>query len=124
MKKILWLRIVLTGVGIEFLYVIYILFIRWYEPTVLLNFIALGILMASGGYLVGRKAPEKQVLQDALVGLTGVMFFILVTMNKYLSGESSINILYFMDHVNKIIWGSAGGFQVYLQYRSRNSSSR
>ena len=119
MKKILWLRIVLTGLGVEFLYAIFIKFIRWYEPTVFLNFLALGILMTLGGYFVGRKAKEKRILQGALVGVTGVLFFIFATMHKYLSGEFSIDSIYFLDHLNKIIWGSTGGFIALLQYRNR-----
>ncbi len=110
MKHILWIRIALTGMAVELTYVVFIKFIRWYEPTPVLNFLALGLLMACGGYLVGRKAQEKQILQGALVGVVGVLFYLFGTMNMYLSGELPIDLLYFLDHLNKIAWGAFGGY--------------
>ncbi|MDH5251563.1 MAG: hypothetical protein OEW40_21390 [Cyclobacteriaceae bacterium] len=62
MNGILWLRILLTGLGLELLYAVYITFTRWYDAGVLLNLLSINLLMLIGGYLVARKATSMQIV--------------------------------------------------------------
>jgi len=111
MKNILWLRIVLTGLAIEFGYGIYISFIRWYEPTILTSLVTLGGLMLIGGFLVGRKANSKHIIQGALVGFTGVLFYVIVTtLMKPEEGQISSGLQVWLEHLGKISGGAIGGY--------------
>jgi putative membrane protein (TIGR04086 family) len=107
----MWLRIVLTGLAMEFIYGLYISFIRWYEPSILTSVIALGFLMVIGGYLVGRKANSKHLIQGALVGLVGVLFyvFIMIIMQPD-SGQVSSDLQFWLENLAKIGGGAIGGY--------------
>lgn len=74
MKNIMYLRIVLTALAMEFIYGLYIGVIRWYEPNSLTSVVALGFLMVTGGFLLGGKVNSNHLIQGALVGLVGVFF--------------------------------------------------
>ncbi len=110
MRKIMWLRIILTGLAMELIYGMYISFIRWYEPTMITSLIALGLLMLIGGYLVGRKANSNHILQGALVGLTGVIFYIIVSKILAENEDASMGLQYWLEHVVKITGGASGGY--------------
>lgn len=110
MKNILWLRIVLTGLGLEILYALYITFIRWYDSTTFFNLLSINILMLLGGYVVGRKASSKWVLQGALVGVVGALFYIFATFGMVTNGDLAIDLQYILEHFLKIASGALGGY--------------
>ncbi len=106
----MWLRILLTGLAMELVYGMYISFVRWYEPTMLTSVAALGLLMAIGGYLVGRKAKSNHVAQGALVGLTGVVFYVVV-LNTIAQAEAVVfGLQYWLEHCAKVSGGAIGGY--------------
>ena len=106
----MWLRIVLTGLALEFVYGIYIGIIRWYEPTMLSSLVALGTLMLLGGYMVGRKAKAKHIIQGALVGFTGVLFLVIVSTMMGKIEDLSVGLQFWLEHLAKIAGGAIGGF--------------
>ena len=111
MSDIKWLRIVLTGLAMEFIYGLYISFIRWYAPTILTSMAALGLLMFIGGYLVGRKVNSRHVLQGALVGLTGVLFYVIVTMlMNPEEGQVIYGLSFWLEDLAKIGGGAIGAY--------------
>ena len=110
MNGILWLRILLTGLGLELLYAVYITFTRWYDAGVLLNLLSINLLMLIGGYLVARKATSMQIVQGALVGVVGALFYIFATLNMVMKGNLPVDWNYFMEHLLKIASGALGGF--------------
>jgi putative membrane protein (TIGR04086 family) len=111
MKNSTWLRIVLIGLSMELIYGIYIGFIRWYAPNLLANACTLGGLMLVGGYWVGRKAKTKTIIQGASVGLTGVVFYIIVVLIIQ-PDESQMppNFHVFIENSAKILGGAIGGY--------------
>jgi len=110
MKKILWVRIILTGLAMEITYGIYISFIRWYEPNLLSSFLALGVLMLLGGFWVGRKATSNKILQGSLVGVVGVLFYLIVSFALMDSEKFSTGLQFWIEHLAKIGGGATGGF--------------
>lgn len=111
MRNILWWRILLTGLSMELIYGIYIGFIRWYEPNLSANSFTLGILMLIGGYWAGRKANKTHILQGALVGLTGVLFYIIVVLMIQPDASQMPSILHvFIENLAKILGGALGGY--------------
>lgn len=110
MKSILWLRIILTGLAMEITYGLYISFLRWYEESLITSFLALGLLMLFGGYWVGRKASSLKTLQGALVGVTGVIFYLVISFSLADSEEVSTGLQFWMEHIAKIGGGALGGF--------------
>ena len=110
MKSILWLRIIMTGLAMEITYGLYISFLRWYEESLITSFLALGLLMLFGGYWVGRKASSHKTLQGALVGVTGVIFYLVITFSLADSEEVSTGFQFWMEHIAKIGGGALGGF--------------
>lgn len=119
MRNIMWFRIVITGLAVEIVYALYISFIRWYEPTMLTSLFTLGGLMLLGGFLVGRKANTKHILQGALVGLTGVLFYIIVTtIMKPDEEQISSNLQVYLEHLVKISGGAIGGYLGLKQNKS------
>ncbi|MCB0668760.1 MAG: hypothetical protein KDC80_23210 [Saprospiraceae bacterium] len=122
MKNILWLRILITGLAMEFIYGMYISFIRWYEATMLTSLLALGFLMAIGGYLVARKADSKHLLQGASVGLVGVLFYLFVTTVLISdNGQVTYGLQFWLEDVAKIGGGVIGGY-IALRQGKRNLS--
>ena len=111
MRNIMWWRIVLTGLAVEIVFALYISFIRWYEPTMLTSIFTLGGLMLFGGFLVGRKANSKHIIQGALVGLTGVLFYVIVTKIMQPDEEQiSSDLQVYLEHLVKISGGALGGY--------------
>jgi len=83
------------------------------------SLIALGFLMVIGGYLVGIKANSDHVLQGALVGLTGVLFYIIILKIMGESEEVSMGLQFWLEHVAKIAGGAVGGY-IALKKANRN----
>jgi putative membrane protein (TIGR04086 family) len=110
MKSILLLRILLTGLAMEITYGLYISFIRWYEESIITSFLALGILMLIGGYWVGRKVSSNKILQGALVGVTGVIFYLIISFSLAESEAVYTGLQFWMEHLAKIGGGALGGF--------------
>ncbi|MCB0599888.1 MAG: TIGR04086 family membrane protein [Saprospiraceae bacterium] len=111
MKNIMWLRIILTGLAIEVIYGLYIGFIRWYEESILTSVLALVFLMVIGGYLVARKAHSKHLLQGALVGLVGVLFYIVVAaVLTPDDGQAFFGLQFWLEDLTKIGGGAFGGY--------------
>jgi putative membrane protein (TIGR04086 family) len=111
MKNIMWRRIILTGLAMEFIYGIYIALIRWYEPNLLANSCTLGGLMLIGGYWVGRKANTKHIIQGALVGLIGVLFYIIIVLIIQPDESQMPSDLHvFLENLAKILGGALGGY--------------
>ncbi|WP_296700439.1 TIGR04086 family membrane protein [Algoriphagus sp.] len=110
MKNILWIRIILTGLGMEIIYGIYISFIRWYEESLMTSFIALAILMFIGGYWVAKKTLSNKILQGALVGVVGVIFYLIVSILLADGEDVSTGLQFWMEHLAKIGGGALGGF--------------
>lgn len=94
----------------ELIYGMYIGFVRWYEPTMVTSLIALGLLMAIGGYLVGRKATSNHVTQGALVGLTGVIFYVVVSSAIAQTEDLVVSLQYWLEHCAKVAGGAIGGY--------------
>lgn len=95
----------------ELIYGIYIGFIRWYEPNLLANSFTLGILMLIGGYWVGSKATTNPIIQGALVGLTGVLFYMVVVLIIQPDASQMPSILHvFIENLAKILGGALGGY--------------
>lgn len=95
----------------ELIYGIYIGFIRWYAPNFLANACTLGGLMLIGGYWVGRKAKTKHIIQGALVGLTGVFFYIIaVLIIQPDQSQMPSNLQTFIENLAKILGGALGGY--------------
>lgn len=106
----------------EFIYGIYIGFIRWYAPNLLANACTLGGLMLIGGYWVGRKATKNHILQGALVGLTGVLFYIIVVLMIQPDASQMPSILHILlENLAKILGGAIGG---YLSFNQRITHSK
>ncbi|MEN2283485.1 TIGR04086 family membrane protein [Algoriphagus sp. SE2] len=110
MNRILWLRIILTGLGVEITYGIFISFIRWYEESLITSFIALALLMLLGGYWVASQALSNKILHGALVGVTGVVFYLIVSNLLAPSEEISTGLQFWVEHLAKIGGGALGGF--------------
>ena len=111
MSDIKWLRIVLTGLAVEIIYALYISFVRWYAPTILTSMAALGLLMFIGGYLVGQKVNSRHVLQGALVGLTCVLFYVIVTMlMNPEEGQVIYGLSFWLEDLAKIGGGAIGAY--------------
>ena len=119
MKNILWLRIVLTGLGLEVLYGLYITFIRWYDSTTFFNLLSINILMLIGGYIVGRKAASNRVLQGALVGVVGASFYVIATLSMVTKGQLAVDLSYFLEHFLKIASGALGGYLAMRQNQKK-----
>lgn len=95
----------------ELIYGIYIGMIRWYAPNFLANACTLGGIMLIGGYWVGRKANKNHILQGALVGLTGVLFYIIVVLMIQPDASQIPSILHvFIENPAKILGGALGGY--------------
>lgn len=110
----------------ELVYGIYISLIRWYAPNLLANACTLGGLMLIGGYRVGRKANKNHILQGALVGLTGVLFYTVVVLIIQPDTSQMPSILHvFLENLAKILGGALGGYLALSQRitHSKNHTS-
>ena len=110
--KILWGRILITGLVLEVLYGLFLVFVlgaaeQAYRPIGLSSGF---VVMAIGGFFVGRTATWRPVLQGGLVGVAAVLFYTALTTPGVIGGQLVVTGVFVLNHLLKILGATAGGW--------------
>ena len=119
--KILWWRILIAAIALEFLYGVFLVFVLGAaeQAFTTLGIVSVFLFMALGGFWVGSRATSRPILQGGLVGVVAVLFYTVLTTPGVLSGELAVTGPFLLNHLAKLLGGSFGGLLAGVMSASR-----